>query len=188
MTDVEQVFDHRGMLDVAIRRVDGSTGIDLGTKRSPPWPVDPTLADVLPDGLRRGSTVSVAGSVSLLLAVLGGPSSAGAWCALIGLPLVVAYSAAKSAYSGLVRSLAAEYGPRGVRVNAIAPGWIASDMLNAAFAGDPQRHAKVISRTPMGRLGEPDDVGWAAVYLSSPAAKFVTGMILTVDGGAATGF
>jgi gluconate 5-dehydrogenase len=108
--------------------------------------------------------------------------------AMMGLPLVVAYAAAKSAYTGLVRTLAAEYGPKGVRVNAIAPGWIASPMLDKALAGDPQRRAKILSRTPLGGFGEPDDVGWAAVYLSSPAAKFVTGAILTVDGGAAIGF
>jgi NAD(P)-dependent dehydrogenase (short-subunit alcohol dehydrogenase family) len=108
--------------------------------------------------------------------------------AMMGLPLVVAYSAAKSAYTGLVRTLAAEYGPHGVRVNAIAPGWIASPMLDAALAGDPQRRAKILSRTPLGRFGEPNDIGWAAVYLSSPAANFVTGTILTVDGGAAAGF
>jgi gluconate 5-dehydrogenase len=107
---------------------------------------------------------------------------------LMGLPLVVAYSAAKSAYVGIVRSLAAEWGPHGVRVNAIAPGWIASEMLDKALSGDTARKAKILGRTPMNRFGEPDDIGWAAVYLCSPAAKFVTGVVLPVDGGAAIGF
>jgi len=107
---------------------------------------------------------------------------------LFGIPLVVAYSAAKSAYVGMVRSLATEWGPQGVRVNAIAPGWIASDMLDKALSGDPARKTKIIGRTPMNRFGEPDDIGWAAVYLCSPAAKFVTGVVLPVDGGAAIGF
>ena len=89
----------------------------------------------------------------------------------------------KAAYGGLGARLAAEYGPQGVRVNAIAPGWIASPMLDKALAGDTARRAKILSRTPLGRFGEPDDIGWTAVYLSSPAAKFVTGTILTVDGG-----
>jgi NAD(P)-dependent dehydrogenase (short-subunit alcohol dehydrogenase family) len=106
----------------------------------------------------------------------------------LGLSQVVAYAAAKSAYLGLVRTLATEWGPQGVRVNAIAPGWIASDMLDQAMSGDPARKAKVIGRTPMARFGDPDDIGWAAVYLASPAAKFVTGVILPVDGGAAIGF
>jgi len=107
---------------------------------------------------------------------------------LMGIPLVVAYSAAKSAYVGVVRSLATEWGPHGVRVNAIAPGWIASPMLDKALSGDPARKAKILSRTPMNSFGEPDDIGWTAVYLCSPAAKFVTGVILPVDGGAAIGF
>jgi len=107
---------------------------------------------------------------------------------LMGIPLVVAYSAAKSAYIGMVRSLATEWGPHGVRVNAIAPGWIASDMLDQALSGDPARKSKILGRTPMNKFGEPDDVGWAAVYLCSPASKFVTGVMLPVDGGAAIGF
>jgi len=108
--------------------------------------------------------------------------------ALIGMPSVVAYSAAKSAYRGLVRALATEWGPQGVRVNAIAPGWIASDMLDQALSGDPARKAKIIGRTPLGHFGDPDDIGWAVVYLASPAAKFVNGVLLPVDGGAAESF
>jgi len=106
----------------------------------------------------------------------------------IGMTQVVAYSAAKSAYLGVVRALAAEWSSLGIRVNAIAPGWIQSEMLEQALAGDTARRAKIISRTPMGRMGEPHDIGWAAVYLCSPAAKFVTGVVLPVDGGASTGF
>jgi NAD(P)-dependent dehydrogenase (short-subunit alcohol dehydrogenase family) len=107
---------------------------------------------------------------------------------LMGIPLVVAYSAAKSAYGGMVRSLAVELGPQGVRVNAIAPGWIESDMLNEALNGDPPRKAKILGRTPMNKFGQAQDIGWAAVYLCSPAARFVTGVVLPVDGGASVGF
>jgi len=107
---------------------------------------------------------------------------------LFGIPLVVAYSAAKSAYTGMVRTLAVEFGSLGVRVNAIAPGWIESDMMNKALDGDPAREAKILGRTPMNKFGEAEDIGWAAVYLCSPAAQFVTGVVLPVDGGAAIGF
>ena len=107
---------------------------------------------------------------------------------LMGIPLVVAYSAAKAAHLGMVRALAAEVSGRGVRVNAIAPGWIDSAMSRQALDNDPARKAKIIGRTPMGTLGDPEDVGWAAVYLCSPAAKFVTGTVLPVDGGASIGF
>jgi gluconate 5-dehydrogenase len=107
---------------------------------------------------------------------------------LFGIPLVVAYAAAKSAMIGMIRTMATELSQHGVRVNAIAPGWIDTAMSRKAFAGDPTRKSKIISRTPMARLGEPEDVGWAAVYLASAAAKFVTGSILPVDGGVSMGF
>jgi len=107
---------------------------------------------------------------------------------LFGIPLVFAYSAAKSAYVGMTRALAAEVSSQGVRVNAIAPGWIDSPMLRKALAGDEQRSGRILGRTPMGCFGDPSDIGWAAVYLCSPAAKFVTGVVLPVDGGASIGF
>lgn len=108
--------------------------------------------------------------------------------AFIGMPSVVAYAAAKSAYLGMLRTLATEWGPQGVRVNGIAPGWIASEMLDRALAGDPARKTKILARTPLARFGEPDDIGWAAVYLASPAAKFVSGVVLPIDGGAVDSF
>ena len=107
---------------------------------------------------------------------------------LFGIPKVVAYSAAKSAYVGMVRTLASEVSADNVRVNAIAPGWIDSDMMRQALAGDPARRDKILGRTPMGKFGAADDIGWAAVYLCSPAAKFVTGVVLPVDGGVSIGF
>jgi gluconate 5-dehydrogenase len=108
--------------------------------------------------------------------------------ALFGIPQVSAYTAAKSALLGLTRALATEFSPHNVRVNGIAPGWIETDMSRGAFDGDPRRLQKVLDRTPLNRLGEPLDIGHAAVYLCSPAAKFVTGVILPVDGGASIGF
>lgn len=107
---------------------------------------------------------------------------------LIGMPGVIAYSAAKSAYVGMVRALSCEVAGQGVRVNAIAPGWIESPMLRRALDGDPARSNRILQRTPMGRFGEAEDIGLAAVYLCSPAAKFVTGVLLPVDGGASQGF
>ena len=108
--------------------------------------------------------------------------------AFMGVPQVLAYAAAKSAYFGMVSTLSAELSGQGVRVNAIAPGWIFSEMSKRALESDPARKAKVLSRIQMGRMGQPEDVGWAAVYLCSPAANYVTGVTLPVDGGAAVGF
>lgn len=105
----------------------------------------------------------------------------------IGLPQVLAYCAAKSAYLGMTRSLASELSPYGVRVNAIAPGWIETEMVKSALRSDQERRQRILSRTPMARFGSPEDVGWAATYLSSPAAKFVTGTVLCVDGGVSIG-
>jgi len=107
---------------------------------------------------------------------------------LFGFTQVVAYSAAKSAMLGMVRSLATELSPRGVRVNAIAPGWIDSVMMRQALAGDPRRSEKILSRTPMQRFGKPEEIGPVAVFLSSPAAAFITGVCLPVDGGVSIGF
>lgn len=106
----------------------------------------------------------------------------------LAVPKVVAYSAAKSAYIGMVRALASEFSPHNVRVNAIAPGFIKSRMLDQALKGDPARKAKILGRTPMARFGDPEEIGWASVYLSSEAGKFITGTILPVDGGAHVGF
>ncbi|MBN2329821.1 MAG: glucose 1-dehydrogenase [Candidatus Omnitrophica bacterium] len=102
---------------------------------------------------------------------------------LFGLPQTVAYSAAKSAYVGLVGTLAAELSPHGVRVNAIAPGFIITEISRNAFDNDPERLERVLRRTPMNRRGDPEDIGYAAVYLCSQAAKYITGVILPIDGG-----
>lgn len=108
--------------------------------------------------------------------------------ALFGIPQVSAYTVAKAGLLGLTRALATEFSLRGVRVNAIAPGWIDTEMTRQAHEGDPSRRARILQRTPLGRLGDPSDVGHAAVYLSSPAARFITGIVLPVDGGVSIGF
>jgi hypothetical protein len=82
-------------LDVAIRKADGTMAVDLGRRGAPPLPVHTALSEVLPGGLRRGSTIAVSGPVSLLLATLGTASAGGAWCALVGFPRVSAEAAAE---------------------------------------------------------------------------------------------
>jgi NAD(P)-dependent dehydrogenase (short-subunit alcohol dehydrogenase family) len=105
-----------------------------------------------------------------------------------GLPKVIAYSASKTAIDGMTRAMAVELSPHGIRVNAIAPGFIYSEMTEKALNSDPERKAKVFGRTPMGIMGQPEDIGNAALYLASDAAKFVTGVVLPVDGGNSIGF
>lgn len=108
--------------------------------------------------------------------------------ALYGIDRVVAYTASKSAVGGMVKALATEFSPHNVRINAIAPGFIETPMMLTAMNGDPSRRDKAMDRTPMGIWGKPDDIGWASVFLSSEAAKFITGVSLPVDGGNSIGF
>ncbi|SDT15313.1 NAD(P)-dependent dehydrogenase, short-chain alcohol dehydrogenase family [Mucilaginibacter mallensis] len=105
-----------------------------------------------------------------------------------GIPYVIAYTASKTAIEGMTKAMAVELSPEGIRVNCVAPGFIATDMSAKALDSDPQRKQKVLSRTPMGKLGLPEDVAEAIVYLASDAAKYVTGVVLPVDGGNSIGF
>ncbi len=105
-----------------------------------------------------------------------------------GLPKVIAYSASKTAIDGLTRAMAVELSPKGIRVNAIAPGFIYSDMTAKALDSDPERKAKVFSRTPMGKMGNAEDIGDAALFLATDASKYITGVVLPVDGGNSIGF
>ena len=105
-----------------------------------------------------------------------------------GIPKVIAYTASKSAIEGMTRAMAVELSPKGIRVNCIAPGFIATDMSAKALNNDPERKNKVMGRTPMGDLGQPSDIGDAAVFLATDASKYITGVVLPVDGGNSIGF
>jgi 2-deoxy-D-gluconate 3-dehydrogenase len=96
--------------------------------------------------------------------------------------LVPAYAAAKSAVAGLTRALANEWAARGVNVNAVAPGYVRTD-LTEALRNDAERNRQITERIPAGRWGEPEDVAGAVVFLCSPAAAYVNGHVLVVDGG-----
>ena len=105
-----------------------------------------------------------------------------------GQPMVSGYATAKSGILGLVHVLTNELGSYGINVNAIAPGWIDTPMFQKVTKQDPPRYNKIIGRIPMGRVGEPDDVGAAAVFLASDAANYINGVCIPVDGGALIGF
>jgi NAD(P)-dependent dehydrogenase (short-subunit alcohol dehydrogenase family) len=114
---------------------------------------------------RKGSLVNIAS----MLSFFGGG-------------LVPAYSASKGGIVQLTKSLAIAWAAEGVRVNAVAPGWIATP-LTQALQDDPVRSAAVLARTPMGRWGTPEDIAGPVMFLCSDAAAFVTGIVLPVDGG-----
>ncbi|MCX7961340.1 MAG: SDR family oxidoreductase [Burkholderiales bacterium] len=106
----------------------------------------------------------------------------GSIAGLLANTVIGAYGISKAADHQLVRNLAAEWGPKGVRVNAIAPGLVKTDFARALWE-DPKRRAEREATTPLRRLGEPRDIGGIAVFLASEAAAFVTGQVIVADGG-----
>ncbi|HEY8995348.1 MAG TPA: SDR family oxidoreductase [Lacunisphaera sp.] len=152
--------------------------------------------ETTPEEFQRVLTTHIVGAHALTRAVAPGMIArkhgtilfTGSMASLFGIPLVIAYTAAKSAMVGMVKGYATELSPHGIRVNCIAPGWIETEMSRKALDGDPARKVKILGRTPAQQLGAPADIGWAAVYLASPAARFITGVTLPVDGGASVGF
>lgn len=120
-------------------------------------------------GARRGALINVAS----MYATFGSPQNP-------------AYGASKAAVAQLTKSLAIAWAPDGIRVNALAPGFIVTEQ-SARSRTDPEHVARVAARTPLGRWGEPDDIAGAALFLASKAAAFMTGVILPVDGGYSIG-
>lgn len=108
--------------------------------------------------------------------------------AVMGMEKVVAYSTAKTAVIGMMRAIIADTSAQGIRVNTIAPGWIDTPMLHKAIDNDELRKAKILNRIPTRTFGSPEDIGYAALYLSSEAGRYINGVFLPVDAGAAGAF
>ena len=102
---------------------------------------------------------------------------------VIGNPGLAAYSAAKHGVLGLTQSAALEYAARGIRINAVCPGTIKTPMVQSMTGGDPKALAEMVKNEPIGRLGEPEEIAAAVLWLCSPGASFVVGHALLVDGG-----
>jgi NAD(P)-dependent dehydrogenase (short-subunit alcohol dehydrogenase family) len=179
---VQQIIDSYGRIDILVN----NAGINLKKE----------ILDVTDDEYQKIILTNQTSVFCITRAVAGFMKEQGkgailnisSMASIYGLPYVVAYTASKAAIEGMTRSMAVELSPVGIRVNCIAPGFIKTNMSSVALDNDPERKKKVLSRTPMGRLGKPEEVANAAYFLVSDEASFITGVVLPVDGGNSIGF
>lgn len=144
---------------------------------------EPDVFDDVVD-INLGGTMRMCAAARPLLAASrqGAIVNLASMLSFFGGGLVPGYSASKGGVAQLTKSLAIAYAGESIRVNAVAPGWIATP-LTGALREDEARSAAILSRTPLGRWGQKEDVAGAVLFLCSPAARFITGAVLTVDGG-----
>ena len=167
-------------LDVLVN----NAGIALPSLGLDEW--EPDVFDRAVAMLLNGAFRMARRSVDLLAqsVIPGGGSVIGiaSMSSFFGIPIVPGYGAAKTGLVGLTRTMAAHWGARGVRANAVAAGLTRSGMTAGTFEQEAWT-APTLARTPLGRLGEPDDIAQAIAFLASPAASWITGQTLVVDGG-----
>lgn len=180
---VQNIIDEFGQIDILVN----NAGINMKKE----------FSEVTDDDFQRIMLTNVSSVFSLSREVVkcmlekqvkGSIINISSMASQYGIPKVIAYTASKSAIEGMTRAMASELSPRGIRINCIAPGFIATEMSAKALDSDPERKAKAMGRTPMGYLGKPSDVADAALFLASDASAYITGTVLPVDGGNSIGF
>jgi NAD(P)-dependent dehydrogenase (short-subunit alcohol dehydrogenase family) len=179
---VQQVIDRFGRIDILVN----NAGINM--KKEFTDVTDEDFDRILHTNVKAVFALSREVVKTMLPLGKGNIINISSMASQYGIPKVIAYTAAKSAIEGMTRAMAVELSPMGILVNCIAPGFIATDMSAKALNGDAERKQKVFSRTPLGRLGDPGDIGDAALFLASDQAKYLTGVVLPVDGGNSIGF
>lgn len=179
---IKKIINQHGHVDVLVN----NAGINL--KKSALEVTDQEFQQILLTNLTSAFALTREVAKNMVAKKSGSIINISSMAAQYGLPGVVAYAASKTAIEGMTRTLAVELSPNNVRVNCIAPGFIATKMSATALNGDPERKQKVLSRTPMGRLGDPNDVANAAYFLASDDSTFITGTVVPVDGGNSIGF
>jgi NAD(P)-dependent dehydrogenase (short-subunit alcohol dehydrogenase family) len=179
---VDKVVAQFGQIDILVN----NAGINM--KKDFTEVTDEEFQQVITTNLSSVFSMSREVVKQMLLKSSGSIINISSMAAQYGLPRVIAYSASKTAIDGMTRAMAVELSPKGIRINAIAPGFIETAMTAKALNTDPERKQKVFGRTPMGYMGQPADIGDAALFLASDAAKYITGVVLPVDGGNSIGF
>jgi 2-deoxy-D-gluconate 3-dehydrogenase len=188
VTDPEQVAR---LVD---RTVAELGGLDILVNNAGAAPFFSTIEEMRMDGFEKYFRVNFLAAVYCTKAAGSHLLSQSGSCVLnvasvaafVASPGLSYYASAKSALLGFTRTVAREWAPSGVRVNALAPGWVATDMNRGAREGVPDFERSMLASIPLGRLGRPEDVANAALFLCSPAASFITGSTLIVDGGQTT--
>jgi NAD(P)-dependent dehydrogenase (short-subunit alcohol dehydrogenase family) len=184
MRDVAAVRRMVAQTEAAYGRIDVLIN-NAGIVQSWAQPEDVPLAEwdlVFDTDLKSAFVASQAAGAGMLARGSGAIVNIGSIAGVIGLALTTAYSAAKAGMIGMTKAMAVDWAPRGVRVNLIAPAFIATP-ANQALRDDDAARRAVEAQTPMGRFGTVDEIAAAAVFLASRAAAYITGEVLLVDGG-----
>lgn len=165
-------------------------GVDILVCNAATNPAYGPTRDLTDDAFSKIMTVNVQGTIWLCNRLLPGMAERGGGSVVIlssiaglrGTMLIGAYGISKAAEAALARNLAVEWGPRGIRVNAIAPGVVNTDFARELI-NDPVRRAHMETTTPLRRFGEPDDIAGVVHFLASPASAYITGQLIVADGG-----
>ena len=179
---INQIHEEFGAIDILVN----NAGINM--KKPFIEVTDEDFASVIQTNLSAVFAISREVVKKMLIAGSGNIVNISSMAAQYGIPKVIAYSAAKTGIEGMTRAMATELSPLGIRINCVAPGFIKTAMSAKALDADPERKNKVFSRTPMGKMGDPEDVAEAVYFFCSSGAKYVTGVIMPVDGGNSIGF
>jgi NAD(P)-dependent dehydrogenase (short-subunit alcohol dehydrogenase family) len=179
---VKAIIDDHGQIDILVN----NAGINL--KKDLLEVTDEEFDSVLLTNVRSVFALTREVVATMLPHRKGNVINISSMASQYGIPKVIAYSASKAAIEGMTRAMAVELSPLGILVNCIAPGFIATEMSTKALNGDTERRQKVFSRTPLGRLGDPAEIADVALFLASDQARYVTGVVLPVDGGNSIGF
>ena len=179
---IEEIFTETGKIDILVN----NAGINM--KKDFLDVTDEEFTKILNTNVNSIFSISREVTRKMKTAEKGSIINISSMAAQYGIPKVIAYTASKTAIEGMTRAMAVELAPLGIRVNCIAPGFIKTPMSAKALDSDEERKGKVLSRTPMNRLGEPDDIAEAAFFLGSESSKYTTGVILPIDGGNSIGF